>query len=153
MKAPFLFVYCLLFAGFVAITLPTTGCKTVVTNGVTNTVFDVQKATNIINAALPPLTKLAVGKYPQARTPLADTAFAFNFVANGSDYSPEALNAVLTSSGLTALDNPDIQAVIDSAVAIYKGMYGDVVTQKLDKVKYLVPLLQSIGSSITQGLQ
>lgn len=132
------------------------GCTTTttVTNGVTNSVtsFDIVKATNAINAALPPVVRLVVAKYPVARPYLTDAAVVFNLVASGADLSPDALNAALKSFGLTALDNPDVQAAIDSAVALYKAYYGDVVTTQLNKVQYLVPILQSIGGAITAGL-
>lgn len=137
------------------------GCTTIKTvttapdgSTVTNSTsaFDVTKAVNAINIGVPASVRLAVAKYPQAAPYLRDTVTAIRLFTSGSTYDPAALHAAIATTGIRELKDPDLQAAIDVFAGLYKGFYGDVVTQKLDQVKSLLPILNAIADSIEQAL-
>jgi hypothetical protein len=138
-----------------------TGCttKTTVTQGAdgtykTNTLssLNLPALTNAIALAVPPAVNLAVSQEPQARAYLADAAVVINLVLASGSYDPNSLNAALNTLGVKEVRTPQAQAAIDAAVALYKGMYGQVVEAQLDKVTWLPPILKAIADGITEGL-
>lgn len=138
------------------------GCTTVATittqpNGttVTNTakVFDLQTATNSINAVVPAAVKVLVAKEPASKPYLQDAAFAVEIFVNGSDLSPAALKAVLASTGINELKTDEATAITETVLALYQTYFGQVVQDKIAVNPNVVPLLHALSDSIMQGLQ
>lgn len=128
-----------------------TGTVTSTTNVVTSNVLNLNATTNFIALIVPPAVRLAVAKEPKAVPYLKDFVTAIALMSN-TNLSPAALSNVLASTGIAALNTPEVTAAVDVVVGLYTQYYGNVVAQKLDQVAYLVPILQSIATAITAGL-
>lgn len=115
--------------------------------------LDIPRTTNAINAVVPVAVRLAVQKQPAARQYLVDAAAAITlFTSTSATFDPDALNAAIKNAvGNDAL-SPDALAAIDAAVALYKAYYGDALLVKLNNPDWLLPILQSLSSAITKGL-
>lgn len=115
--------------------------------------LDIPRTTNAINAVVPVAVRLAIQKQPASRQYLADAAAAISlFTSTSATFDPDALNReIQTAVGQDVL-SPDALTAIDAAVALYKAYYGDALLARLNTPDWLLPVLQSLSSSITKGL-
>jgi hypothetical protein len=144
-----------------ALTLTQTGCKTTQTvtlwpdgTATTNTVtrIDPQRTTNAINAIITAGVKVAIATEPKASYYIAKVQVAVCTVANSGNLTPENLRAAVDATGIKELKAEEVQVAIASIYGIYQFYYGEVVSHQLNQSQWLVPVLQSICDSLSNGL-
>jgi hypothetical protein len=137
----------------------TTGCKTtaVVTNNTTNTVvtFDLQTATNLINgvASLGVYTATQPGTGNPALVPYFRLAAAtIGGLTDANTFDPNTIETALTKLSISGLNTEYGVLAIKAALLIYQTAFASVVSQQLDQVTYLKPILMSLTEGIQLGL-
>jgi hypothetical protein len=123
-----------LFSG--CATNPTTGQRT----------FDADRTATILRTILPPAVKIAIAKEPQAAPWILDAKVAVCALIDTDKVAPADLKSAIASTGIKEIQTPEIQAVIESAFAVYSAAYSDAVS------KHLEPEMKTVLEGFCDGL-
>ena len=141
--------------------LTQSGCKTVTTittdpngNQVTNAVvvFDPIAAQNAISGIAELGVYLAVKQDTNTIAYFQLAATTINGLANAGQFDPVKIEQELNALNVNGLSGPYAQLGVRAALIFYKTAFATVLSEKLDQVKNLKPILLALSGGITSGL-
>jgi hypothetical protein len=151
----------LLAVGLIAGCLSQTGCKSVQTvttdpngNVVTNAVvvFDPIAAQATISGIAELGVYLAVQQDPSTAAYFKLAVVTLNGLANANTFDPAAIEKALNDLAIKELKNPYAIVGVRAALIFYKNAFSTVVSEKLDQVQNLKPMLLALSGGISSGL-
>lgn len=77
---------------------------------------------------------------------------ALTVALDRGDYDAETLNSLLANISIKEIRSESAQQFISDALELYRNHAGDVVANKLDRVRYLRPALTGLRDGIAEGL-
>lgn len=133
------------------------GCTTTTTTTpagqtVTTTMLDTNAVISAIQNVVPAAVKAAVNKDPNCGPYLKQVAVLFRAAAMRGDFDPKMIQDSLSQISIKELRTDEAALAEQAALGLYQAFAAQVVSQKLDQVVWLRPVLDALSRAIVAGL-